>query len=344
MNFANHKGQEITVLIPNWNGMKWLGDCMESLREQDLHGFRTILIDNGSTDGSVAFIRKTYPQVDIIQLSSNTGFANAANVGIDSATTPYVVLLNSDTRPGPDWLTNLLETIEAAPHDVAAINSQLLRMDDPTRIDDAGDDLSWHGAATKRGHDEPAAQYQVPTEVFSPCAAACLYRRDFLIETGGFDPLFFAYLEDVDLGLRGRLLGYRYLYAPKARVLHKGHGAGLPDADYVTMITRNRLLLFVKNIPGKLLRQHGLKLLYGQLYFLIAYARPWSSIKGFILLLVAFPRAVAARRKILKQIVLSADEIDGLLQRSPPQPSLRAILRRFVGRCTAWRFAKWRSS
>jgi GT2 family glycosyltransferase len=327
---SNGNAEKITVLIPNWNGMKWLGDCMKSLSEQDMQNFRTILIDNGSVDGSVAFVKESYPDVEIIELTRNIGFANAVNVGIEKTATPYVVLLNSDTHVYPDWLSKLLEAIEASSHEIAAINSQLLCMDDPTRIDDAGDELSWYGAAMKRGHNEPAAQYQVQTEVFSPCAAACLYRREFLIQTGGFDSSFFAYLEDVDLGLRGRLLGYRYLYTPNAKVLHKGHGAGLPDAVYVKMITRNRLLLFAKNIPGRLLLRNVPKLLYGQLYFLIAYAHPWSSIQGFMLFLGALPQVISTRRKIFRQTVLSTDEIDVLLQRFAPQPSLWAIFTRYI--------------
>lgn len=329
-------GHKITVLIPNWNGMKWLGDCMKSLCEQDLRGFHALMVDNGSTDGSVAFVAQHYPDVEIIKLTENTGFANAVNVGIEKTTTPYVVLLNSDTRVYRDWLTKLLEAIEASSQEIAAINSQLLCMDDPTRIDDAGDELSWYGAAMKRGHNEPAAQYQVQTEVFSPCAAACLYRRKFLIQTGGFDASFFAYLEDVDLGLRGRLLGYRYLYTPNAKVLHKGHGAGLSDATYVKMITRNRLSLFVKNIPGRLLLRHAPKLLYGQLYFLIAYAHPWSSIKGFMLLLGALPRIISTRHTILRHTVLNTDEIDALLQRVRPQPSLWTIFTRYIRKRIAY--------
>ena len=333
---AKGGGKKITVLIPNWNGMHWLGDCLKSLGEQDLQGFRTILIDNGSNDGSVAFIEENYPDVEIVKFTSNTGFANAGNIGIEKAKTPYVVLLNSDTRVYPDWLSKLLEAIESSPREIAAINSQLLCMDDPTRIDDAGDELSWYGAAIKRGHNEPAADYQVQTEVFSPCAAACLYRREFLVKVGGFDPTFFAYLEDVDLGLRGRLLGYRYLYTPKAKVLHKGHGAALPDATYVKMITRNRLSLFAKNIPGRLLLRHAPKLLYGQVYFLIVYARPWSSIKGLILFLSALPQLIASRRRTLRRTVLAVDEVGLLLHQNPPAPSVWRLFGSFLSKRISW--------
>src|SRR5262249_4768052 len=154
----------------------------------------------------VPFIRENFPQVQIISLPAHSGFAKAANAGIEKCVTPYVALLNVDTQVYPDWLSSLVAKLDEAPPDVAAINSQMLRMDYPERIDDAGDELSWYGAATKRGHGQLARQYDAEQEIFSPCAGATLYRRDFLIRVGGFDTDFFAYLEDVDLGLRGRLL------------------------------------------------------------------------------------------------------------------------------------------
>jgi GT2 family glycosyltransferase len=322
--------KKITVVIPNWNGMAWLAACLESLKRQDFPEFHTIIVDNGSTDESVAFVKKNYPRIEIIELAGNTGFAKAANIGIERAASPYVALLNADTQVYPDWLSSLLQRIDDAPPEIAAINSQLLRMDEPDRIDDAGDELSWYGAATKRGHDQPAADFQEEQEIFSPCAAACLYRRDFLLLTGGFDAGFFAYLEDVDLGLRGRLLGYRYLYLPKAKVLHKGHGASLPHSRYIEMITRNRLLLFAKSMPARLLLRHAAKLLYGQMYFMAAYTRPWSSIRGYLSFLACLPGIMPKRREILRKTSLSLDQIDALLHGRAPHPSMGTLLSGFM--------------
>ena len=316
---------KITVVIPNWNGMRWLPACLEALERQDLTEFRTIVVDNGSTDGSVTFIRKNYRDVEIIELAGNTGFANAANTAIARSASPYVVLLNADAQVYPDWLSTLLGRIEDSPPEVGAINSQLLRMDEPERIDDAGDELSWYGAATKRGYNQAAGDFQEESEIFSTCAAACLYRREFLVATGGFDVDFFAYLEDVDLGLRGRLLGYRYLYLPKAKVLHKGHGTSFSHSRYVEIVTCNRLVLFAKNIPVRLLMRHAARLLYGQIYFIVAYARPWSSIKGYLSFAARLPRILAKRQSILKHISLDPDQIDALLLKSAPHPSIGAL-------------------
>ena len=127
--------------------------------KQTIKGFPIILVDNGSSDGSVAFVRASFPAVRVIELGRNTGFARAVNVGIAAATTPYVALLNTDTEVHADWLAQLVGCIERASPEVAAVSPQMLMMDDPTRIDDAGDELSWYGAATKRGHGEPAADY-----------------------------------------------------------------------------------------------------------------------------------------------------------------------------------------
>jgi len=327
---------KVTVIIPNWNGLDWLGDCLKNLAGQNMQGFHTIVVDNGSSDGSVAFIERQYPRVEIIELASNTGFANAVNVGIERSASPYVALLNADTQVYPDWLSTLLKAVENCPPDIGAVNSQLLRLDDRQRIDDAGDELSWYGAAIKRGHNQPAAKYHKQEEISSPCAAASLYRRDFLLRTGGFDAGFFAYLEDVDLGLRGRLLGYRYLYEPNARVLHKGHGAELPHGRYVELITRNRLFLFAKNIPTQLLLRHAGKLLYGQLYFMILYAQPWSSIKGYLRFFAALPRVMRKRRRILKETALTMNEIDRLLHARAPEPRLRDLARRYMSRLFGW--------
>jgi GT2 family glycosyltransferase len=318
--------KKVTVVIPNWNGMNWLSDCLQSLARQDTPDFGILIIDNGSTDGSMEFIKQNHPNIEVVSLPNNTGFANAANIGIEKSATPYIVFLNADTRVYPDWLSSLLDRIENSPPEIAAINSQMLRMDDPERLDDAGDEMTWFGATIKRGYNQLASGHDEEVEVFSACAGAALYRRDFLLETGGFDPAFFAYLEDVDLGLRGRLLGYRYLYLPKAKVIHKGHGSNIDFNLYVELITRNRLLLFVKNIPSSLLLRHAPKLLYGQIYFFAAYARPWASIRGYLSFCASLPKTIRKRARILSKVTMNLAEMDRLLGKNPPSPTLCAVV------------------
>jgi GT2 family glycosyltransferase len=176
----------------------------------------------------------------------------------------------------------------------------------------------------------PATNYREPREIFSASGAATLYRREFLERTGGFDRHFFAYLEDVDLGLRGRLLGYRYLYLPDAKVLHKGQGSSLPHPRYVELITRNRLKIFAKNIPLRLLLRHAPRILLGQIYFMLAYGHPWSSLKAYASMLKDIPDVLRERREILGRTRLHPKDIDLLLHRRPPWPPLRSFADRLV--------------
>ena len=322
--------EKVTVVIPNWNGMQWLSGCLGSLYKQDLSDFKIVVIDNGSTDCSVQFVRSHYPGTEIVELPRNVGFAKAVNIGIEKSTTPYIALLNNDTIVYSDWLSTLLDKIENLPQDVGGISPKMLNMDDSSIVDDAGDELSWYGNATKRGHGEPASAYCDEVEVFSPSGGASLYRRDFLVKTGGFDPDFFAYLEDVDLGLRGRLLGCRYLYLPTAKVLHKSHGSGIQFSDYVKLVTRNRLLLFAKNIPSSLLFKHALKLLYGQLYFFIIYRHPLASLKGYWSFIINLPETMKKRRKQMKNVKIDQAEISSIIHTRAPDPALWYLIKAYV--------------
>ncbi len=318
---------KVTIIIPNWNTQRWLPGCLDGLRAQHFRDFRIILVDNGSTDDSVAFVRLQYPEVEILSFTENRGFAVAVNAGIQQANTEYVVLLNPDTAPQPDWLANLVETIANSPSEVAALASKMLSLKNPNIIDDAGDTLSWYGSARKRGVGQPAREYNEAADVFSTCAGAALYRRCFLTEIGGFDEDFGSYLEDIDLGLRGRLLGYRYLYVPDAQILHQSHGAGIARSRYVYLMTRNRLSLLVKNIPLKLLLKHSPRLIYGQIYFFLAYKKPFHSLVGTLSFLIALPRVLRQRRIIQKHKRISNQALETMLSDDLGEPRLRDILK-----------------
>jgi GT2 family glycosyltransferase len=145
---------------------------------------------------------------------------------------------------------------------------------------------------------QPVAEFKENGEILSVCAGAALYRRAFLNDVGGFDEKFVSYLEDLDLGLRGRLLGYRYKFVANADVLHKGHGSSLPTGDYIRFVTRNRLMLIGKNIPSSLLVRHLHHLLIGQLDLFIQYRRPFDSVIGYLSFLGQIP-VLHERRRIL---------------------------------------------
>ena len=331
----NSSHVEITIVIPNWNGHKWLPDCLDALQRQTFRNFRTVIIDNGSVDGSVEWVKQHHPGIRLMELGENTGFAHAVNIGIQSADSPYVALLNTDTEADPAWLDNLYRALRDSDESVGAVCGKMLMKSRPDRIENAGDTLSWQFAAEKRGYNQLAHLYNQAEEVISCCAGAALYRKSFLDKTSGFDRNFFAYLEDIDLGLRGRLMGYRYKYEPSAIVLHQGHGSGMPSAWYVRLTTANRLRLLFKNTPGHLILRRFHSILYGQWYFLVCQRRPIATLSGYLDFIMAMPQVLRQRRVIRASSKISSDEIDALLLPKMCQPGLfKAIINRIIRKAT----------
>jgi GT2 family glycosyltransferase len=285
------------------------------------------VVDNGSTDDSVDFLRRNYPEIELLTFPRNLGFAPAVNAGIAQAHSDYIVLLNVDTIPQPRWLETLVSTIEQSPPDVGSLASKMLRLEDPTLIDDAGDILSWYGSALKRGLGQPAKDYNREEEIFSACAGAALYRRTLFENAGNFDEAFGSYLEDIDLGLRAAILGYRCLFVPSAEIYHQGHGAGIAKKNYVYLMTRNRLALIAKSIPWKLLFKHSGTLLYGQFYYLLAYKKPLYSLKGFLSFIISLPHILKQRQRIQQRRRVSDQEIDAMLTHELGEIPLKKLIK-----------------
>lgn len=252
---------EITIIIPNYNGIRFLEDCLEALenQEQGAPSFRILVVDNGSRDESVGMLESRFPGVEVISLPTNTGFCHAVNVGIQAADTPYVLLLNNDTRAESDFVRALYEAMENRP-EAFSVSARMLMWDAPDLVDDAGDRYCVLGWAYGRGKGRPAASYDRGTEVFSACGGAAIYRKAVLEEIGLFDENHFAYLEDLDIGYRARIYGYRSYYEPKARVIHYGSASsgsrynewktGLAAANSVYVIAKNMpLLQWIWNLP-----------------------------------------------------------------------------------------------
>ncbi len=243
--------KKITVVIPNLNGMKYLEGCLESLRKQTWQGFETILIDNGSSDGSVEYVRSCFPEVRVRAYHRNTGFCHAVNDGILLAKTPYVLLLNNDTVLDEDLLKNLLSAMEEGGGKVFSCCSKLVSMKQPDQLDDAGDYMCALGWAFARGKGLSSSLYNTEEECFASCAAAALYRREIFGQIGLFDEKHFAYLEDIDIGWRAKRLGYRNLYVPAAIVYHAGSAtSGSRYNDFkVRQAAGNSLYMNYKNMP-----------------------------------------------------------------------------------------------
>jgi GT2 family glycosyltransferase len=239
----------VSVVIPNWNGRRWLPECLTAISAQTQAPRQVIVVDNGSTDDSVAWLRAEHPDVLVIVLGWNTGFANAANAGVRAAAGEFVALVNSDVQLAPDWLERVARTLGADPG-VAAVATKILSLRDPEEVDDAGDVLRRDGACEQRGRfHRDDGSFDQPGEVFGACAGAALYRRDAVLGVGGFDRRLFAYLEDVDVALRLRLAGWRCRYEPVV-ALHAGGGSGSAlSFGHLYLVQRNTLALVARYFP-----------------------------------------------------------------------------------------------
>jgi len=239
-------------VIPNWNGRRWLSQCLDALARQQLAPAELIVIDNGSDDGSVQYLREAHPSVSVVELGTNTGFAHAANRGLEAAGGELVALVNTDVVLAPDWLDRMSRALLAEPR-AGAVACKMLSLADPSVIYDAGDILRRDGACEQRGRFMPDdGRWDLPGEVFGACAGAALYRRSAVLELGGFDERYFAYLEDVDLALRLRLAGWRCRYEP-AVALHAGEGSsGRLRGAHQFLVVRNTVVLVAKSFPVRL--------------------------------------------------------------------------------------------
>ncbi|MDX8549472.1 glycosyltransferase family 2 protein [Methanospirillum sp. J.3.6.1-F.2.7.3] len=242
----------ISVLIPNFNGLKYLYSCLESVYSQTYTDFEIIVIDNASHDESVEYIQHNYPMVRIIANNQNKGFSGAINDGIQIAQGEYIFLLNNDTIIRPDCLSNLISATRNYPnyHMYAA---KMIYPDG--RINSAGICFSISGAAWDRGSSKSdGGEYSSFIEVLGPSGGAGLYRKELFSVLGGFDPDFFMYMEDVDFALRARLSGYSCLYVPNVEVIHyHGGTAGVGTPLAVYYGNRNLIWCTLKNMPVSLL-------------------------------------------------------------------------------------------
>jgi GT2 family glycosyltransferase len=250
--------ERVGVVVVNWNSGPHLDRCLRALAGQTLAPRRVLVLDNASADGSEGAAQGR-PGVELLRLGANLGFAAANNRGIERADDcEWIALLNPDAFPEPGWLEALTAAARREPR-FAFLASRQVSADDPSRLDGTGDVYTVAGLAWRRHHDHPAQGAAAGAEeVFSPCAAAGLYRRDALLEAGGFDEAFFCYFEDVDLAFRMRLLGHRCLYVPEAVVHHVGSSStGRGSAFSIYHGHRNLVWTWFKDMPGPLLLLHG---------------------------------------------------------------------------------------
>ncbi len=257
----NRRSQSlVSIIVVNWNGQRFLRECLRSIDEQTWLNREHIIVDNGSTDGSAEIIRQLAADrgdTEVLWLKENTGFTRANNLAFEKASGEWLALLNNDAVAGCDWLENLVRRGDRTQR-IGMVGSKILFTDPPGIIDKAGHLIYRDGQNRGRGTMEPdRGQYDQEGEILWPDACAALYHRDLIRETGGFDESFFAYGDDADLGMRARLLGWRAWLAPDAVVLHRHSATAGPYSPLkVMLVERNRILLALKNFPLPILLQN----------------------------------------------------------------------------------------
>jgi GT2 family glycosyltransferase len=311
----------VTVVVPNWNGARFLEPCLTSLRGQTFTDFETVVVDNGSTDGSMDLLERDFPEVRVVPLGENRGFSGAVNAGIGASEAEFVVLLNNDTEQDPGWLGALVRAAEDR-SDAGLFASKLVDFHDRRFLDGAGDTIRLSGLPYRLGHGErDGARFGKPDYVFGACAAAALYRREMLGEIGLFDEDFVSYCEDADLSFRAQLAGHRCFYVPGAVVYHMGSAStgGKRSATATRLGTRNSLGLLVKNVPLPVLPHIAPFFLAGQLARLLTAAAT-GSLKAHLQGLAGawrhLPLMLRKRRDIQKRKKIPDAEVRRLLRES----------------------------
>jgi GT2 family glycosyltransferase len=321
---ASTPNPRASVLVPTWNGQEFLKVILPSLQEQVYRGFETVVVDNGSTDDSVAYLERHWPDVRVLALPTNVGFAAAVNRGAEIARAPVIVLANNDLEADPRWLEELVGPLDGDGN-VGFTTGKLLRSGDRGVIDEAGHDVCVYGLTTPRGFGTPdSGQFDQPAETVVGTGGASAFRRSLWEELGGLDEDYFLFYEDVDLCLRARWRGYRGCYVPSAVVYHHGGGtAGRGSRSTRVHLTRNLLITVLKDFPLRLLTVGGWRIAFHQARLLRDSVRQgWLGpfLAGWTRFLLAIPRTLRKRRRVMARRKLSGREFAAALLTHYPHP------------------------
>ncbi len=333
---------ETSIIILNWNGARLLPACLSALAAQTYRDFELLLVDNGSIDGSVALLaaleQSTQPswlssplptKPTIIRNGQNVGFAEGNNIAMRLSQARYVVALNNDAIPEPQWLAEMVSTAQTAPRNVGMVASTMLFDRRPNHVASAGISIHRDGVALDRGMGMLSTDLERlgTRPVFGPSAGAALYTTAMLRDVGLFDARFFSYLEDADLAWRARSRGWRALHNPRARVLHEYSATGGHNSPFkTTLISRNRIWLLYKNMPEALMRRNLLEIVR---YDTLAISNSLLNgnrylLKGRLQALRGLSRFTIDRRKITTSARLHPNEMQTLLAPAlTPRQTLR---------------------
>ena len=288
----------VSVVIPTWDGAELLRQALASLASQSFRDFETIVVDNGSRDGTAAMLARDFPGVALVRFEENRGFAPAVNAGLRAARGEVLVLMNNDVEAEPGWLSALVTALDRHP-DAGFVASKMLSAREPSRIDSAWDAMGL--APYNVGHGESDGPgFNEGRYVLSACAGAAAYRREFFRRVGYFDEDFFAWFEDVEIGIRGQLAGYRCWYEPAAVVRHLGSAtaARMPERK-IFLLIRNNLILFFQTMPLRRAVPWGPVILLWPWLDPIFYGRPLRlTVRGWWAFWACLPRVLRNRRRI----------------------------------------------
>ena len=308
----------LSIIIPHYNGVHHLPPCFDALRRQTYPNVEIILADNGSTDESLELTRRDYPEVNILEIGENLGYAGAINRGVLHANGQIIVPLNNDTEADSGWAKAIVDVLARYP-DAGMVASKILLFDERDKIHSAGDAFGVDGIPINRGvWQKDVGQFDDDSYIFGGCGGAVAYRRAMLDDIGLFDEDLFMYMEDVDLNWRAQLAGYRVVFAPQAIVYHhvSATGGGV-TASYYT--GRNTLFVLAKVLPGFIFRRYGWSIVRAQIKIASEALRAWrgeaarARLKGQFAGLLGLPRWLAKRTSVKRSRQVSNAYLESLL-------------------------------
>jgi GT2 family glycosyltransferase len=308
---------EASVIIVNWNGKRFLEACLTAMRRQTFRDFETILVDNGSQDGSVEYVRTNFPEVNLVTLTDNRGFCGGNIVGYEQARGQLIFLLNNDTEADEHWLEEIYRASQGYPR-AGSFASKMLFFDDRKRIDNCGFAGTKAGTSVDLGRDEQdGPAWSEPRKVFGACGGAAAYRRSMLEDIGFLDPEFFMTFEDLDLSFRGQLQGYECVLIPRAIVYHRmGATRKKNPAQDVFFSQRNIELAYLKNMPlGMILGSLPHRLVYelgGAAYF-TKLGVGTAFFKAKMDVIRRLPSVLRKRKELRRKRILANEQLRSIL-------------------------------
>jgi GT2 family glycosyltransferase len=311
---------EISVIIVNWNGKHFLEECLGAIRRQTFRDFEAILVDNGSADGSVEFVRAQFPGVQLLALPQNLGFTGGNIAGYAQARGNIVILLNNDTEAHSHWLEEIHQASQRYP-EAGSFASKMMYFDERSRVENCGFDLGTAGTTVDLGRDEPdGPAWTQPRKVFGGCGGAVAYRRGMLEDVGFLDPDFFMTYEDADLSFRAQLRGYECVYIPGAIVYHRYRATNSKTPSrQVFYSQRNIEFVYLKNMPlGLMLRSAPHRFLY-ELGAAIYFSRKGAGSAFFrakLEVLRGLPAILRKRREIQRTKTVTNSRVKSMMKTS----------------------------